>query len=681
MFELSQRDRRHLFAIVCLVIGTIMFYRGVTDFFLFKDAPWRKVLGLVFFGGVASIYLMWLRWNVGFWLFCFFDFAVGFIFIFILQDIWYHHVLPHVTFALVFVPFYSDFRDKPVGGSLMDTALGLVGRFPWIARLIAAIPPLHRLINRLIIDGVSSSTPARPHPFSLWTPGATPVKPDDKGSYGASLVWPGLTDRAFTGRHLGGLSKAEVAALPPLEDVAKLFERETFEASPRTTALFCFFAQWFTDSFLRTHPDDRRKNTSNHEIDLCQIYGLGEETTRMLRTGYGGKLKHRDVEGAIFPDTLADELTLEVKPEFAGIAYDPIHATSFGEPDPPHGTAANLRALLARIGAWAATDDRWRVTYAAGLERANSTVLYSCINTVFLREHNRLADLLAQTPEAKREQWGDDQLFETARNINIVLLLKIIIEDYINHLASSPIRLNLEQGFADARRWYRTNRISLEFNLLYRWHSMTPDVFVIDGKILPDQEFRFNNALVEQLGVEKIIDEASRQPAGRLGLHNSPWFLKRADQSTLLFARQFRLKGFNDYRERWGMPRYESIADLTGGDPELTAELEALYPDIPGDRERQTVKGVDRVELPVGLLAERRGRPVLPPLLMRMVASDAFSQALTNPLLAAYVFGPQCFTTAGLDEIHRTRSFSDVVLRNLAPGAMKPLVSFTRLSA
>jgi prostaglandin-endoperoxide synthase 2 len=624
---------------------------------------------------------MWLRWNVGFWLFCFFDFAVGFVFIFILQDVWYHHVLPHVTYALVFVPFYSDFRDRPVGESLADRALGLVARFPWIARLIEAMPPVRRLINRLVIDGVTSSTPARPHPFSLWTPGATPVKSDDPKSYGPSLVWPGLVDRAFTGRHLGGLTEAEVDALPPEDEVVKLFQRDVMDATPRTTALFCFFAQWFTDSFLRTHPDDRRKNTSNHEIDLCQIYGLGEETTRMLRTGYGGKLKSRLVEGAEFPDTLADPVTLAVKPEFAGISYDPIHATSFGEPDPPHGTAANLRKLLAGIGPWTVTDERWRVTYAAGLERANSTLLYSCINTIFLREHNRLADVLRGTPEAQRGNWGDDQLFETARNINIVLLLKVIIEDYINHLASSPIRLSLEQGFADARRWYRTNRISLEFNLLYRWHSMTPDVFVIDSKVLTNEAFRFNNVLVEELGVEKILDEASRQPAGRLGLHNTPSFLMGADRSTLRFARQFRLRGFNDYRERWNMPRYESIEELTGGDPVLTAELTRLYPDIPGDRDRLTVKGVDRIELPVGLLAERRARAVLPPLLMRMVASDAFSQALTNPLLAAYVFGPQCFTTAGLDEIHRTRSFADIVQRNLAPGAMKPFVSFTRAGA
>ena len=40
-----------------------------------------------------------------------------------------------------------------------------------------------------------------------------------------------------------------------------------------------FFAQWFTDSFLRTSREDFRQNTSTQEIDLCQIYGLGADQT------------------------------------------------------------------------------------------------------------------------------------------------------------------------------------------------------------------------------------------------------------------------------------------------------------------------------------------------------------------------------------------------------------------
>src|SRR5581483_9388764 len=124
-----------------------------------------------------------------------------------------------------------------------------------------------------------------------------------------------------------------------------------------------------------------------------------------------------------------------------------------------------------------------------------------------------------------------------------------------------------------------------------------------------------------------------RQPAGRVTLHNTPAFLSQADDGSLRLSRQFRLQPFNAYRRRWKLSPYASFEALTGGDKVLAAQLAALYPD------RNGVKGVDRVELIVGLLAE--GRPqsaVLPELLMRMVASDAFSQALTNPLLAVNVY-------------------------------------------
>jgi len=549
--------------------------------------------------------------------------------------------------------------------SLGELSAEIVERVPFIASIINGVPPLHRLVNRMIIDGIAGSVPPRPLPYSLWCP-----NPDAGGAVGDTVYtsWPGLVDRSFTGRHLGPMRQDMFDALPPLDDLRPLFQRRDFRRSPRTSALFCFFVQWFTDSFLRTHPTDKRKNTSNHEIDLCQIYGLGEESTRMLRAGVGGRLKSRIVECGEFPELLADPQTLQVKQEFAGITYDPISATSFDDQTPPHGSAAELRQTIAQFAPWAVTDERWRCHYAAGLERANSTIIYSAINTIFLREHNRLAALL----HARFPDWDDDRLFETARNINIVILLKIIVEDYINHLASSPIKLSVEQGFADRRHWYRTNRIALEFNLLYRWHAMVPDALAIEGSPLKHTDFRYNNALLERLGVEAVIDEASRQAAGEVRLFNTPVFLVEADMASMRLSRQFRLKPLNDYREHWGLARYDSLEQLVGGDAEVVAALRALYPDRAGE------KGIDRVELPIGLLAERRSdRAILPETLLRMVGSDAFSQALTNPLLAAYVFGPECFTEVGIAEIGRTNSFRQVVLRNLAPGAATPTVTFT----
>ena len=79
----------------------------------------------------------------------------------------------------------------------------------------------------------------------------------------------------------------------------ELFRRPPGKETPSvdTSVLFLLFAQWFTDSFLRTDHTDWRKNTSTQEIDFCQIYGLSEPRTRLLRSMQGGRLKSQQIDG------------------------------------------------------------------------------------------------------------------------------------------------------------------------------------------------------------------------------------------------------------------------------------------------------------------------------------------------------------------------------------------------
>ncbi|WP_299656386.1 peroxidase family protein [uncultured Jannaschia sp.] len=684
--RLSESFKGAFLDVVCMIIGTIMFYRGVVEAFFYNWDPIHLVLGAALLMGAYACYLMYRRQRLGYWLFVLGNLIVAYVFIFILEDIWHHHVWPHIVYAAVFLPFWSDLdgrrdllRDKPLPTRIANQLLNFVViRIPWLLRALQRIGPIGRWMNRQIIHQLSARPPGRPLPLSLWTSDRQPLTVDSKHAPSSIPSWPGLVDRAYTGRHLPPVPVAEVEALPPLEEVAALFERDTFVESSRTTTLFCFFAQWFTDSFLRTHPNDRRLNTSNHEIDLCQIYGLGEESTSFLRTGKDGLLKSRNTDVGELPALLAPDGT--VAPDLERIAYDPAWATSFADTEPPHGMARDLKKFLKEaIGDWAVEPGRWKVHYAAGLERANSTIVYSAINTIFLREHNRLArELKARNPD-----WDDARLFETARNINIVQLLKIIVEDYINHLAGLPVKIMLEQGFADSKQWYRTNRIALEFDLLYRWHAMVPDTLKLGGHELINTEFRFDNRLIEAGGVEAIIDTASRQAAGRLTLGNTPDFLMEAERRSIAFGRLFRLAPFNAYRERWQLRPYDTFEELTGGDTELAERLAALYPD------RNGARGIDCVELYVGLFAEGRKRSdVLPPLLLVMVASDAFTQALTNPLLAENVFSMDepsayglervdVFTKYGRSQIDGVSTLADVVARNVAPGKEGPRVRFT----
>ena len=88
---------------------------------------------------------------------------------------------------------------------------------------------------------------------------------------------------------------------------------------------------------------------------------------------------------------------------------------------------------------------------------------------------------------------------------------------------------------------------------------------------------------------------------------------------------------------------------------------------------------VDKIEFYVGLFAED-GRPnsALPGLIGRMVGIDAFSQALTCPLLAEHMFNPKTFTPIGWDEIQSTNTLSDIVHRNIPQKDRKFKVTFYR---
>ena len=522
--------------------------------------------------------------------------------------------------------------------TLLDVALKAAGSDSSMIR---------RAISRLAVGQLASATPSRPLSMSLWSPVARPSDPDRHGPVGDYASWPGLTDRTYSSRHLPPASQADIDALPSnaadpaaggVGPVTALFARAPGAMrTDRSSVLFSYFAQWFTDSFLRTASDDRRRNTSNHQIDLCQIYGLTEDVTRMLRTFDGGRLCSQVVRGEEFLDSLYD------------VAADGTSTVSARYRALPHVQSGALDWIVAQLNV---SPDRKARLYATGLERGNSSIGYVAMSTLFLREHNRLCDGLKPLYPA----WDDERLFQTARMINIVMLLRIVVEDYINHIAGHHLFV-LDNTYAEEQAWYRTNWMAIEFDLLYRWHGLVPETVTMAGTAYGPADFQTNNPLLERLGIEAVIDGASRERAGQIGLFNVPAFLLGAETRSLQMGRDFRLQGFNAYRERFGLPRLTGFDDLTS-DATIEGALQALYRDI------------DQVELVVGLFAEEAKDGALFGLLMNvMVASDAFTQALTNPLLSRNLYTEDTFTAYGLAQIDATPSLQALVDRNVLQGA------------
>ena len=198
--------------------------------------------------------------------------------------------------------------------------------------------------------------------------------------------------------------------------------------------------------------------------------------------------------------------------------------------------------------------------------------------------------------------------------------------------------------------------MAIEFNLLYRWHSLVPSRFVIGGREVPVAATLFNTDLAVEHGLGACFEDASRQPAGRVGLLNSPPEVWEAELASVRQARAVQLQPYNEYRRLARFPRARRFEDISS-DSRVVARLRDVY------------GSVDEIEFQPGLFAEDvRPNSVLPPLIGRMVAIDAFSQAFTNPLLSPRVFNPQTFSPLGWELIRSTNGLSDMLHRNVPDG-------------
>ncbi|MBV1882529.1 MAG: hypothetical protein KUG82_12905 [Pseudomonadales bacterium] len=494
------------------------------------------------------------------------------------------------------------------------------------------------LVSKIAINHLANTAQHLPSQYSLWS--------YQEGKVCDYVSWSSLTDKSYTGRLLGPAAADVVGSLPldppfqsPLDDqygqVTALFKRKQQIDSDRTSLLFPFFAQWFTDGLIRADNADPRKNASNHEIDLCQIYGLTESTTRILRSMEKGKLRSQLINSEEFPDYLYGE-NGEVKSIYQNLPY------------------VLDNRLEEIINQFDDAKDRKPSYFATGLESGNSSVGYTTMSTIFLREHNRLCDELA----SQNTDWDDERLFQTARNINIVLLLKVVVEDYVNHI--SPIKtpiFKLDNTVAEDKKWNQPGRVSFEFDLLYRWSSLIPDQMKFGSIDYDYKQFMLNNTLLTEHGLAKIVNDASHQRAGKLSLSNTPDFLLGEQHEAIKMARSFQTRSLNEYRILFGLEKFHDFNDVTS-DAALSNRLQGLY------------GHVDYLELFTGLSAEGiEDNAIFGELMTTMVVSDALTHALTNPLLAKQVFNSGTFTRSGMNVIENTSSLQDITNRNLPSGA------------
>ena len=500
----------------------------------------------------------------------------------------------------------------------------LLHNFAPFWRCVQGVPFLARIVNRAIINTAVNASRTRPHPFS---------------TLGGYTSWSSLTDRTYFARHLP--EDDSTPPPPPPADVLRLFRRDPqkVRACPKSTLLFPVFAQYLTDGFLRTNQTDRKRTTSNHEIDLSTLYGRTPAQTAVLRLnsaepGRRGRLKSQLIEGEEYPPYLFEADGKTIRAEFRD-------AQGASMLDAPLG--------IERYPGTGFT----RQIFAVGGDRANATPLISMFNALLLREHNRLAAEL----EKRNPKWDDERVFQTARNIMIVLYIKLVIEEYINHISSACFQLSATPAVVWKAPWNRSNWMAIEFALLYRWHALIPDTIAWDGKTVPAGEMLLDNTFLTKVGLAKGFQFTAAQSATAIGFYNTASFLEPVELGAVKQGQDLKLPRYNAYRQAMGLLPVTDFNQMTG-DPQRQKDLKEIY------------GTPDAVEFYPALFAEDlNDNTPMPGLMGAMVALDAFSQALTNPLLSEHVFNAATFTDWGLQQIESTNSVYDLVARNVAGGA------------
>jgi hypothetical protein len=288
-----------------------------------------------------------------------------------------------------------------------------------------------------------------------------------------------------------------------------------------------------------------------------------------------------------------------------------------------------------------------------GLEKTAFTgnwwIGLSLLHNLFASEHNAICDHLARA----HPDWGDDQLYATARLVNVALMAKIHSVDWTPAVLAHPAaQIGLRGnwfGLATERVRRAFGRISEseavsgipgsvtdhteadyclteEFVSVYRMHPLMPDRLdvhgVRDGRLL--QTFTLGaeadddpsdvvgprartRALADgRVGMADLFYSLGRAHPGALTLHNYPDWMRHlrrrksdgeVDEIIDLAAidivrdRERGVPRYNRFRELFNLPRVSSFERLTSN-PEWARELREVY------------GHVDLVDLMVGLFAE-----------------------------------------------------------------------------
>ncbi|KAK4187363.1 putative linoleate diol synthase [Podospora australis] len=329
---------------------------------------------------------------------------------------------------------------------------------------------------------------------------------------------------------------------------------------------------------------------------------------------------------------------------------------------------------------------------------------------MFNRFHNYVVTQLAQINENGRftkpdpaklasdklkAAWKkyDEDLFQTGRLITCGLYANIILTDYVKTILAlnrADTTWNLDPRSRAGKNIFSQpspegvgNQVSVEFNLIYRWHSTvsqrdekwTIDEFkrILEGKDpkkatlaevlqalakfdrnIPDEPekrkgfgdlARNDDGTYDDDELVKTLTESIEDIAGSFGANKVPDILKPVESLGIMQSRYWNVATLNEFRSFMGLTKHTTFEDINP-DPVVAQRLKSLY-DSP-----------DSVELYPGLVAEKPKPPMSPGsglcvnyTTSKAILSDAVS-LIRGDRFHTLDYTPRNITNWGFNEAH-----------------------------
>ncbi|KIJ54105.1 hypothetical protein M422DRAFT_775321 [Sphaerobolus stellatus SS14] len=381
---------------------------------------------------------------------------------------------------------------------------------------------------------------------------------------------------------------AEGGAERVFAELLQRCENKSVPSSFGLSALTFAYGTLVIHSVFNSDISNPKVNLASSYFDLSPLYGSSQEQQDKIRNKTG--------RGYILPDCFADTRMLSLPP-----------------------AAGAILVLFNRNHNYIAKQ-----------------LLKSCLDKKYVDRNWQDPDSVEIEGKPKLREQQDEEIFQTARLINCMHFVNIVITDYVAGLMGKTQSLGgwpyTAEVFGEINLPDMVisrgdgNLVSVEFNTLYRWHASLSDNEVawanktldnLVGKheklaaedfvklqaaarvpaLTPPEERTFGGLQRDKDGIyndEKLADiikAASESPAGQFRARGTPNVLSFVDVMGIKAARTAKVCTLNEFREFLGLRRFEDFEDWNA-DPEIYKAARALYGDI------------DNLELYPGLHAE-----------------------------------------------------------------------------